>query len=129
MWGLRSHSEFRILFFGVAQTLDNNALLLWGSGDMLSEPDAKWGPTWGVKSVCLCVCDWINSPAVSLRTDHINDRTEACAHRLLIKERAEEEMEWVQTEEDYEPEKNTHLELETEDLRNKKANIRRNSAK
>lgn len=38
-------------------------------------------------------------------------------------------MEWVQTEEDYEPEKNTHLELETEDLRNKKANIRRNSAK
>lgn len=91
-------------FFSVVQTLDN-ALLLWGSGGMLSDPDAKWGSTWDVRGVCLCVCDWINSPAVSLRTDHINDRTEACAHRLLIKERAEEEMEWGQTVEDYETEK------------------------
>ncbi len=77
-------SDFTI---NVVQTLVGwiNALLLWGFADMLSEPDAKWGPTWDVKRVFVCLCLPVHSPAVSFCTDHINDRTEAWAIDCSLK--------------------------------------------
>ena len=66
-----------------------NALLLWGFGgffaDVSSEPDADLGPTWEVKCARVFVCLWVHSPAVSFRTEHIKDTTEAWAVDCSLK--------------------------------------------
>lgn len=33
----------------------NSPLLLWGFTDMVSQPEAKWKPTWDAACVCVCV--------------------------------------------------------------------------
>ena len=53
--------------------------------DVLSEPDAEWGPTWEVKCACVFVRLWVHSPAALFCTDHINDTTEAWAVDCSLK--------------------------------------------